>query len=310
MKRAWPSWGAVVFLVGGAWGMGAEPPVRVVAVPPPLTPTVGEVFTVELRTEGPPGISWEFPAEVVTPAATLRLEGEPSGGNVRRYRAALFVLEDAAIPPVTVRYRLADGRSGEVTSEPVPVSVASLLSNDPDGQRLAELRPPVSLPAGAPFWITLGLLFAGVAGGAAWWWRRRRAPLAESAVPEVPPDEEARAALQRLAASGLLERGDLRAFYIELAIIAKRYLKRRLQAPVLEMTSTETAAFLRDHPVGRRVAGSVRELNAAADYVKFAHGQGETERARRHWEGVRELVEELERALTPPPVPAAGEGSA
>lgn len=293
----------VVLAAAGAGAAAAEAPVRLVAVPSSTTVTVGEPFIVKVRAEAPAGTTWSFPAEVAAAEVILKAVEAPATAGAL-YQGAVFALDEVTIPAITATYQLPDGTRGEAASEPVAVVVASLLPDDPEEQRLADLRPPVSLPAGAPFWIALGLLLAGLAGAAVWWWRRRRrmtGAVSQPALPEVPPADEALAALRRLQSAGLAERGELRAFYIELAVIAKRYLERRLEAPVLEMTSAETAAFLRDHPVARRMAATVRELTTAADHVKFARGQGDEARARRHGEQVRVLVDELERALAVPP---------
>ncbi len=300
---------AALALVGpaAAW---AET-VRAVAVPSATTVTVGEPFTVEVRVEAPTFTRWSFPPEVITPEVTLeRIETSPEA-NVAVYRATVFGLDEVTIPAVTATCEQPDGTRGEVATAPLAIKVSSLLPDDPEEQRLADLRPPVGLPAGAPFWIALGVLLAGLVSAAVWWWRRRRraAGITERApVPEVPPAEEALGALRRLEAAGLLERGELRAFYIEVVAIAKRYLERRLAAPVLEMTSAETFAFLRDHPVAGNVAGRVRELTAAADEVKFAGNPGEQARARRHLDQVRGVVDELERGLAA--ATAVGEGEA
>ncbi len=288
---------------GGPSAAAAEVPPRLSVVPSATTVTVGEPFIVTVRAEAPAGTSWSFPAEVATDEVILKAVEDRAAEAGALYQAAVFALDEVAIPPITASYRLPDGTRGEATSEPVAVTVASLLPEDPEEQRLAALRPPVALPAGAAFWIALGLSLVGLGGALAWWWRRRRR--AGTALPPPPPEvapaEEALAALRRLDEAGLAGRGELRTFYIELAVIAKRYLERRLKAPVLEMTSAETAAFLRDHPLARRMAAAVRDLTGTADYVKFAGGQGDEGRARRHWQQVLELVEELERLHAAPP---------
>jgi hypothetical protein len=110
---------------------------------------------------------------------------------------------------------------------------------------------------------------------------------------------EALAALERLATASLVERGDYRAFYIVLSDVAKRYLERRLGAPVLEMTSAEMTAYLRDHPHGSPYATALRELAGAADRIKFARGDGLQDEARRHLDGVRMVVQGIEERLRP-----------
>jgi hypothetical protein len=144
------------------------------------------------------------------------------------------------------------------------------------------------------------------------WLRRRRRkgrePV-EAPTPRLSPEAEALAALDRLQASGVLARAEYRPFYIALAEIAKRYLERRLDAPVLEMTSSEAVAFLRDHAHAATLAPVVRELATAADQVKFARGKGQAEEAERHLAAVRQLVTTLEARLQPPPASGAAAGA-
>jgi hypothetical protein len=198
-----------------------------------------------------------------------------------------------------VPFRLADGTAGTATTEPIQLRVESVLPKDPRQQKLADIRGPVSLAIGVPFWIAVGAAIV-LAGTIAFWiWRRRRPTVAPVTAPALEPDAEALQALDRLAGAGLVERADYRAYYIALAEIAKRYLERRLGAPVLEMTSAEMASFLRDHPAASSFATSVRDLAGAADRVKFARGAGLEDEARRHLESARALVRGIEDKLRP-----------
>jgi hypothetical protein len=224
--------------------------------------------------------------------------------------ASVFAVSEAAIPALSVTYVLPDGTEGTAESEPVPLEVASLLPRDAQEQQLADIRPPVPLDIGRAFFVAMAVLLLAV-GALAWWlWRRRRpaALPAAPARPPVPPDVAARDALDRLAASGRVEREEFRPFYIELTEIAKRYLEARLGAPILEMTSAETIAFLREDPRTEGLAGVMREVAGAADQIKFARGQGAREMAQDHLGAVRQLVQRLESALRPhlpEPMPAA-----
>lgn len=165
------------------------------------------------------------------------------------------------------------------------------------------------LGVGRAFWIALALALVALAALLLWLRSRRRKRSAPAQIPTPPlsADSEALAALDRLQASGVLARGEYRPFYIALAEIAKRYLERRLSAPVLEMTSSEAVAFLREHAHGQALAPVVRELASAADQVKFARGEGQAQEAGRHLSAVRQLVAALEARLQPPP--AAQEGA-
>jgi hypothetical protein len=280
---------------------------------------LGERFLVEVKATAPPGTSFTFPAEVVTEGAELHPVPPESGASgaappaeapgVHRYEATLFELTDAKVPAVVVKYRMPDGSEGETTTEPLAMRIKSRLAKDADPQKIADIRGPVSLAIGPAFWIALALLAAAVLALAVWLIRRRRAvgETATAATPPVDPAAEARGALAALVASGLLGRGDHRGFYIALTAIAKRYLERCLGAPVLEMTTAEMVAFLRDAPKGRGLVTSMRDLANAADQIKFARGAGLHVEAERHTEAVRAMIRSLEEAFAPAPSAAEQE---
>ena len=309
---------AIVFLL--LLPTATPPPVSVRAVASKTEVSVGEPFTLELKATGPAGTSYTFLAgaatdafEVATPEGPAPTPAAPPEPGTHRYRAAVFTLGDAQIPPIPVRYRLADGSQGEASSEAVALKVVSLLPKDPQEQKLADIRGPQSVAIGRAFWIALGLALLVVAVIVTWLVRRRRQVQAPTvaAAPTLPADVQALRALDALSASGLLDRGELRAFYIRLTAIAKGYLERRLDAPILEMTTTETLAFLRGHAHGNHLVPLVRDLSGAADRIKFARGEGLREEAERHLAAVRSLVPALEARLRPaqPETPADGKAA-
>jgi hypothetical protein len=296
-------------------------PVTVTAKPAKTRVAPGESFVVEVQVRAPSGTRLEFPAQLATDTFELRARSvgpaatassDPAAAQVRHYDAAVFALAEAAVPALKVKYRLPDGRSGEAASSPIPLQLVSRLPRDADPQKIADIRGPVSLDVKPAFWIAMGtgwivmgVMFTGALVFLLWLRRRNAAPV----VPELPldPAEEARAALHALAASGLLGHGDHRGFYIALTAIAKRYLERRLKAPVLEMTTAEMVAFLRDTPQATALVGPARDLAGAADQVKFARGQGLTAEAERHTQAVLGMIATLEAALAPPPPAPAQE---
>lgn len=291
-------------------------PVSVTASSSKSEVTVGETFTIELKATGPTGTTYAFAGEASGEQLELRsLSAAPDAPapepGTHRYQAAVFALGELQIPPLPVRYRLADGTEGEAASLPLPLKVVSLLPKDEAEQKLADIRGPASVGIGRAFWITLAFALLLVAAIVILLLRRKRqrsAPLA-APVPELAPDLEALGALEALAREGLPARGELRPFYIRLSVIAKRYLERRLGASVLEMTSAETFAFLRGHPHGGELLPVVRDLAEAADRIKFAKGRGLVPEAERHLASVRALVPALEARLRPAP-PAEPEGKA
>jgi hypothetical protein len=275
--------------------------------------SIGEPFVVELVASGPAGTTWTFPAEAgddsvelksapPDPAASPGASPAAPAAGTWRYRASLFSVKDPAVPAVQVRYRLPDGRNGTVATAPVPLRLRSLLPKDPQSQTLADVRPPLALSIGWPFWAAVAGVVALLAA-LVWVWLRRRRGAAATAAPAAPAlsaEQEARHALDLLERSGRLASGDWRGVYIALTEIAKRYLERRLAAPILEMTSSETLAYLRERAHGDDVLVPLRGLMSAADQVKFARGASQLEEARRHLAAVRALVAALEARLAAP----------
>ncbi len=270
--------------------------------------TVGEAFAVEVEARGPAGTTFEFPPEIAQEAFELRTatDASPPPPGVHRYQATVFGLGDAQVPPIPVRYRLPDGTEGEVKTAPIALKVVSLLSKDKEQQKLADVRGPVEVGIGRAFWAGVAGLALLVAGLVLWLRSRRRGAAAPVAtpVPALTPDAEALRALDALVASGRLARREYRPFYIELTAIVKRYLERRLEAPILEMTTAEMLAHLRASPQGVELVSPLRDLAGAADQIKFARGAGCEAEAERHLVGVRGLVHTLEARLQP----AAPEG--
>jgi len=267
--------------------------------------TVGQRFVVAVEASGPPGTAWTFPDQPGDEKVAMRpAPGTPTGGATFAYEAAVFAVDEVAVPAITVRYRLPDGGEGEAASEPIPLRVASLLPKDEGERGLADIRGPVKLPLGVVFWGGLAGAVAALALGVVLWRRRRRPSAATApAAPDVEPDVEALAALDGLASSELIAASDLKPFYVALIEIAKRYLERRLGAPVLEMTTQEAVSFLRDGVPARELASPLRDLMNAADQVKFARGHSERAFAERHLAAVRAMVATLEARLRPQPAP-------
>ena len=296
---------ALLTSVGGALPSPQAAPSPLVSAEARLSkPEVplGEEFEVEVVVKGPAGTAWTFPADALGEQAELRsLARAASPGawppDTHRYAGLVYALGEVELPTLVLRYRLPDSTLGEITVPTVKVRGLSVLPKSDEEQKLADVRPPVPLGVGRAFWVTLILAVSllGLAGLFVGRRLRRTGPkMQEMPPPVVAPDTEALSALDRLAAQALAARGDLRGHYIALTVIAKRYLERRLGSPVLEMTTAEALAFLRDDPQGREAHGVIRDVSSAADSIKFARGAGVIEEAGRHLDAVRGMVRDME----------------
>jgi hypothetical protein len=324
--------------VVNVWAVEGEP-VTLTATADKEEVTVGEAFTVEVRAEGPTGATYTFPKGLETDNAELvsgpgagaagntsppagsehprggsappragegaSTEDLPSPADRQRYEARVFALGEVALPALTVRYRLADGTEGEATASGPKVKVASLLPKDAQQQQpLVDIRGPVGVVIAPVFWVALVLALAAAGGAGHLLWRRlRRRPLEAvlPPVPEIEPAPEALQSLESLVRAGHFARGDGRGFYIALTAIAKRYLERRLGAPIVEMTTAEMLGYLRDLPHAHDLHAPMRDLAPAADQVKFAKGEALREEGDRHLAAVRAMVQRLEERLQPKP---------
>ena len=243
---------------------------------------VGAVFELEIVVEHPAGAAAAPVVEEslgdfrVMGAAPLEGDDDRPGESRFRLQLGAFVLPgDHEIPGVPVGIRTAGGELALIETPRTPVRVVSSLPPDAEeaGGDIHDIRGPfdLSLP---PRWGQIGLLalaLLAVLAAAAWWWRRRSARDAP-VVPLPPPVAEAEAALARLARAGLLEAGEVVAYYDRLAGIMKRYAGRRFETPWSERTTGEILRDLRlrAEPQHREALALLAAILSEADRAKFS----------------------------------------
>jgi hypothetical protein len=293
--------------------------VRIEVTPDRTAITVGDPIVVTVRVLYPEGtrLVGFAPERALGSLVLLGQEAEPprplpEGGIAERrtLRVTAYAPGGAEIPAIEVSYADAAGREGKAASRAVPISVASVLA--PDDTTPADIKGPAEMPEPVRWpWVLAALLLLGA--GAAWWWRRRaRRPAAIPATPATPPrppHEIAYGELERLLASGLLEAGKVKEFYIELAEILKRYLEGRYGVDTFERTSAEILEALRVARVALRDLTATGEFFAACDLVKFARHRPEPEETRATVERAYRLVDQT-RPPAPPRAAPAGPGAA
>jgi hypothetical protein len=215
-----------------------------------------------------------------------------------------FAAGDVPVPGPHLVYT---GPSGERTELRAASAVLHVASRLPQGKKPEALDPKADRgvrvpPHGWLFWTSIALALAALAL-LAWRLLRRRAEAPrEVAAPPLPPAEELMLQLKRLEGETAKLGDDARPFYSELTHAAKRYLERRLDAPVLEWTTFETVRRLRDRGLEPPREIGLSELLGAADRVKFGKGRATREEARAHVERARLLCRHVESVLSPPPV--------
>jgi hypothetical protein len=288
--------------VGGALDLVLEvEPAEGWTVDPPTKAIELERFRVRAVTPGPPAA--EAPAQrAAGPAWTVRIVPVEAG--------------EIEVPPVTLTAHGPDGRTEEIASDPVPVTVASNLpppsaagSDEGDAQapEPADLKPALEPPRD---WrpVVAATVAAAAAAALGFWLLRklRRRPAAEEAPvrgpkkPLRPAWETALEALDRIAAADYVGNGQIGRQYVEVTGALRQYLEERYGVPALESTTADLDAHLQRMPIRGETSARILSLLREADLVKFAKARPEPADARAVETRAREVV------LKTVPSPSAG----
>ncbi len=218
-----------------------------------------------------------------------------------RQTVALFPFVAGTVQVPGPHYTFEDPSSGRRVDVRAPALELTVASRLPKGQKPDQIAPKADKgirlpPIPAKFWIALGAAVALVAA-LVWWWisrRRRRTAAGENAAPPMPPGDELRAELDRLAPLVETLGDDARGFYSELTHAVKRYLERTTGDPVLEWTTFETIRRFRERGFDLRADVALPDLLASADRVKFGKVAATREEAREALARARRLHDHVE----------------
>jgi len=221
--------------------------------------------------------------------------------QVLRFRIAAYDLDGIEVPALQATVVEAGGGETTLASSPLNIVIASVLAEDDSDP--SDIKSPAFMPVSRIWpWLLLAVLL--LAAGAWWLWRRRRTDAEEiSAVPAAPPQPAhvvAYAELERLLSSGMLERGGVKEFYIELAEILKRYFEARFGIDTFERTSNEILEELRSARVSIKVKTTTAEFFVGCDLVKFARFHPSSDETRSTVERAYRIIDETKPVPAPP----------
>lgn len=296
--------------VVAAWKPSPELAFTVRVVPD--SATVGDPLTVLLEGSAPEAGDLILPAWSDTLGSFHVLEVEEDTSERldgrRTFRKALRVTAyetgTLALPDLPLLWVPEPGDTAVAYAPDAEVQVRNLLPeefdvSDPQAA-LAQLRDlkDVVPVAERPWWqwALLGAAAAALLAMALLLWRRRSraevsAPAQPRARPALSPDRAFEQGLRALFERELLERGEVKQFYVELSLLLRTYAEARYEIPAIEATRSE---ILRRVEYDSRFDDRDREWLgrwlAEGDLVKFARVEKLLEESMRYAEEAREWV--------------------
>ena len=280
----------------------------------PDTAAIGQTIRVVYEVRTPLDARVWFPARPADDSTWTwrgwkveRALDTPQGVRHRVTAQALaFRTGNRALPTPGFRVQTVGGAATPGVFPRLTLVIRSVLprGNPPD---IRDLKPVFPSPwwATFPWWVVIAVL---ALAAVVFFLLRRKRPVArverqaKADVPTVSAHVEALAALDRLAAEKLPERGLWKDHQTRLAGILRRFLERRFGSPEPGYTTRELLLHLTWRGIGGGDVDRLRSLLALADLAKFARRELTPELARRQEEEARALVMAL--AETVPPAAA------
>ncbi len=235
--------------------------------------TVADPISVTLEVTAPEGERLIFPAtgeKLGEFTVTDTSEAGPrlvEGNKVqlgRIYELEPFLPGDYEVPPLTVEF----GEDQGIVTDPVSISVVSVLPEGAEDPELKGIAAPVDLP-GSRWWLYAAVFLALAAAAWLLWRRFRKKPARGEPTPLA--HEVALRAMSELMAEDLISKGQAKLFYLRLSAILRHYIEDRFGLHAPERTTEE---FLRDLRAERtfddRQKGLLEEFLVHCDMVKFA----------------------------------------
>jgi hypothetical protein len=275
--------------------------------------TVGEKLTLTLEVEAAEGVEIRMPRpdSPLGPFEIRQAYTPPDvpEGDVRRwthhYILDTFASGALEIPSLQVGYTdrrpesLEDEKpiEGELSSQPLLVTVASVLAGDEQDTDYRDIKEAVDVPIARDWPEYWPLAAAGIVIICVAFLllvrRARRRGIRAAQPPIILPHVWALSQLDLLAREELIEQGRFHAFYFRLSDIVRQYIERRFGIMAPERTTEEFfREAKRDSSLSDEHKDLLRGFLRAADMVKFALHEPSVDESRRAFEAARGFVEQ------------------
>jgi hypothetical protein len=223
-----------------------------------------------------------------------KLDNENNIVTTYQYELEPFLSGDYEIPAFTFEFHDVNEPDAkhELSSEPIAVTVTSLLGDQRAELVIEDIEGVVEIPKKASLWWLWILLALIVLAIPATWWLLRRRPATQAIGVYEPAHEVAYANLRALVARKLVEQGKIKEFYERISGILRYYIEHRFDLHAPERTTEE---FLVELGMTNVLAESdkavLKEFLTHCDLVKFAKHAPTTEQIQRTFDLVKDFIE-------------------
>ncbi len=232
---------------------------------------------------------------------------------------ALYKTGDFTFPAIQMVLRNPDGKEATLASPQIKIRIHSVLAQNDSALKDLKKQADIQEPRRWLVWLGIALLVAGL-GIIAWrLWQRRRTSSPMITAPRINLLERAESELRALVSRGLLEKGQVKPFYIALSDIVKDILEGGYGVHTVEKTTAEIVEELRSAPNGGPVRNGmigtppdldlISRLLSTCDLVKFARylpSQSESDTAVHQAWDLLEACKKLKASLSAPEPTRAG----
>jgi hypothetical protein len=260
--------------------------------------TVGDPIQLTLNVTHPPGHQVILPQLdsnwgdfLVQSQFTGETVANPDGTEttIQVIDARLFSPGDFTTPPLTITVSDESGQLSYVSTEPIPVSISSVLVEG--DTELRDIKPQAALPyVNYLPWIVGFVLLVLLTAGGIFWYRRRKAQLALAAVDNRLPHEVALDELDRVEQLELPKSERFKEHYTLVSDCIRIYMEKTYHFPVLERTTGEIRANLKRTDVSSEVAKEFISLLDESDLVKFSKFRPDVQSAQLILQNSRQIV--------------------
>ncbi len=255
---------------------------------------VEDAYQVELPEFGDKLEQFGIVDYVATPP---RLEGEDLVVYTKSYELEPFLSGEYKIPPMKVSFwKQGEEKRHDVESETLTVRVSSLLPEKAAELKIEEIMPPVAIPRPPHRWL-YALVGAAIlcAVGFFGYQRWRKLRTGTKTVIGPPAHETAFAQLEELIQAKLIERGEVKLFYLRLSNTLRHYIEDRFALRAPELTTEEFLADLRDTDMLIQTHKALlKKFLQHCDLVKFAEHLPTTDEIQQAFDACKRFILETQ----------------